>query len=221
MSFEQVERRRARELPRGDLGTCVAGEVEAAGSSPGTPRTARSPVDCRLQVRPASRPWSSPLTPVVLSSSYGELSSLHAARSSLAASSSVINRWMSPLRRAARMAGAFAGPAGDGNDVRDGSKLLRADGNEAAGQPFGSKLAAVRVEDRRADVRDGTGRVEIGGQLLGQRRSTVDPLAVTRRCRRQPWSAASNMSMVLRTCGSRRSAAAISGLSTSIGTGRA
>jgi hypothetical protein len=32
---EQVERRRARELPRGDLGTCVAGEVEAADRAQG------------------------------------------------------------------------------------------------------------------------------------------------------------------------------------------
>ena len=67
--------------------------------------------------------------------------------------------------------GRLRGPAGDRHDVRDGSELLRADGNEAARQAGGTQLAAARVEDGRADVCHGPGCVELCSELLRQRRA--------------------------------------------------
>jgi len=87
-------------------------------------------------------------------------------------------------------------PAGDGNDSGT-ARSARADGNEAAGQPFGPSSRPSR-RGPSADVRDGT----------AESRSAPAPGAATlepsirwlprRRCRRQPLVSASGMSMVLR-----------------------
>ena len=126
---------------------------------------------------------------------------------------------MSPLRRAARIAGALAPPpaiATTSGTARSCSALMAMNrpGNPAARSsepPASSKVEQTSATAPAAS----SSRASSSGSAA----RTVDPLAVHAPMPTTALVSRSNMSMVLCTCGSRRSAAAISGLSTSIGTG--